>query len=188
MIPCLCSYWPNAISCSQVMEKEKHGCNSSAGLQGWSRPGVCGLDNSGNSCYLNAVLQCLCSTVPLVEHLLNKDTLKELTRYDHNISLSDSKTVNFFPALKLCMHEGQSVAWPRCLFAFWRRCGWDGDPAVHPWRPGPCCAPSSLNLTTILSKTPKNCSSLSSMPCTTTSRRCSALYYHYVLSVINHSN
>uniref|UniRef100_A0A3Q1CA02 ubiquitinyl hydrolase 1 n=1 Tax=Amphiprion ocellaris TaxID=80972 RepID=A0A3Q1CA02_AMPOC len=41
----------------------------------WNRPGVCGLDNSGNSCYLNVVLQCLCSTVPLVEHLLNQDTL-----------------------------------------------------------------------------------------------------------------
>uniref|UniRef100_A0A3B4XNS4 ubiquitinyl hydrolase 1 n=1 Tax=Seriola lalandi dorsalis TaxID=1841481 RepID=A0A3B4XNS4_SERLL len=34
---------------------------------GWNTPGVCGLNNSGNSCYLNAVLQCLCSTVPLVE-------------------------------------------------------------------------------------------------------------------------
>uniref|UniRef100_A0A3Q2CUY4 ubiquitinyl hydrolase 1 n=1 Tax=Cyprinodon variegatus TaxID=28743 RepID=A0A3Q2CUY4_CYPVA len=45
-----------------------------------SRPGVCGLDNSGNSCYLNAVLQCLCSTMPLVEHLLNQDTRKDLGR------------------------------------------------------------------------------------------------------------
>uniref|UniRef100_A0A8D3ATI4 Ubiquitin carboxyl-terminal hydrolase n=1 Tax=Scophthalmus maximus TaxID=52904 RepID=A0A8D3ATI4_SCOMX len=43
-------------------------------------PGVCGLDNSGNSCYLNAVLQCLCSTVPLVEHLLSQDTRRELAR------------------------------------------------------------------------------------------------------------
>uniref|UniRef100_A0A3Q3M1I4 ubiquitinyl hydrolase 1 n=1 Tax=Mastacembelus armatus TaxID=205130 RepID=A0A3Q3M1I4_9TELE len=49
-------------------------------LHDFSRPGVCGLDNSGNSCYLNVVLQCLCSTVPLVEHLLNKDTHKELAR------------------------------------------------------------------------------------------------------------
>lgn len=42
--------------------------------------GVCGLDNSGNSCYLNAVLQCLCSTVPLVEHLLHRDTRRELAK------------------------------------------------------------------------------------------------------------
>ncbi|XP_070767332.1 ubiquitin carboxyl-terminal hydrolase 2-like [Enoplosus armatus] len=64
-------------SCGQMMEKEKRGCSSAARL---NRPGVCGLDNSGNSCYLNAVLQCLCSTVPLVEHLLNQDTRKELAR------------------------------------------------------------------------------------------------------------
>uniref|UniRef100_A0A3Q3D256 ubiquitinyl hydrolase 1 n=1 Tax=Hippocampus comes TaxID=109280 RepID=A0A3Q3D256_HIPCM len=43
---------------------------------GWDRPGVCGLDNSGNFCYFNAVLQCVCSTVPLVEYLLHQDTLK----------------------------------------------------------------------------------------------------------------
>ncbi|XP_077374488.1 uncharacterized protein LOC144017111 [Festucalex cinctus] len=49
-------------------------------LQCWDRPGVCGLDNSGNFCYLNAVLQCVCSTVPLVEHLLHQDTRKELAR------------------------------------------------------------------------------------------------------------
>ncbi|XP_034732253.1 putative ubiquitin carboxyl-terminal hydrolase 50 [Etheostoma cragini] len=64
---------------SITVEKEKQGCSSAVKLQsGWNRPGVCGLDNSGNSCYLNAVLQCLCSTVPLVEHLLNQDTRKEL--------------------------------------------------------------------------------------------------------------
>uniref|UniRef100_A0A3P9IHJ9 ubiquitinyl hydrolase 1 n=1 Tax=Oryzias latipes TaxID=8090 RepID=A0A3P9IHJ9_ORYLA len=44
------------------------------------RPGVCGLENSGNSCYLNAVLQCLCATVPLVEQLLHSDTRKGLCR------------------------------------------------------------------------------------------------------------
>ncbi|XP_030579045.1 uncharacterized protein LOC115775708 [Archocentrus centrarchus] len=71
----------NPNSCGQVMEKDKHRCSSAARLQdGWNRPGVCGLDNFGNSCYLNAVLQCLCSTVPLVEHLLNQDTRKELAK------------------------------------------------------------------------------------------------------------
>uniref|UniRef100_A0A3B3DF29 ubiquitinyl hydrolase 1 n=1 Tax=Oryzias melastigma TaxID=30732 RepID=A0A3B3DF29_ORYME len=44
----------------------------------WRRPGVCGLENSGNSCYLNVVLQCLCATVPLVEQLLHWDTLSEV--------------------------------------------------------------------------------------------------------------
>ncbi|KAM8893694.1 uncharacterized protein AB9W97_010704 isoform 1-T2 [Spinachia spinachia] len=62
----------------QVMEEEPPDCSSAALLHAWNRAGVCGLDNSGNSCYLNAVIQCLCSTVPLVEHLLNRDTRKEL--------------------------------------------------------------------------------------------------------------
>ncbi|KAK9543009.1 hypothetical protein VZT92_000823 [Zoarces viviparus] len=70
----------NSISGGQVVKHEKQGCSSAVRLHGWNRAGVCGLDNSGNSCYLNAVLQCLCSTVPLVEHLLNQDTRKELGR------------------------------------------------------------------------------------------------------------
>uniref|UniRef100_A0A665V5K6 ubiquitinyl hydrolase 1 n=1 Tax=Echeneis naucrates TaxID=173247 RepID=A0A665V5K6_ECHNA len=58
----------NTSRCVQGTEEER---------RGWNRPGVCGLNNSGNSCYLNAVLQCLCSTVPLVEHLLNQETRKD---------------------------------------------------------------------------------------------------------------
>uniref|UniRef100_A0A3B4ZSZ0 ubiquitinyl hydrolase 1 n=1 Tax=Stegastes partitus TaxID=144197 RepID=A0A3B4ZSZ0_9TELE len=66
-------------SSGRVMENDKQ--VSAVKLQTrWSRPGVCGLDNAGNSCYLNVVLQCLCSTVPLVEHLLNQDTRRELAK------------------------------------------------------------------------------------------------------------
>lgn len=64
------------------MDEMKTSRRSGFGLwPGWNRPGVCGLDNSGNSCYLNAVLQCLSSTVPLVEHLMNPDVRTELTKY-----------------------------------------------------------------------------------------------------------
>lgn len=44
------------------------------------QPGLCGLVNSGNSCYMNAVLQCLCSTVPLVEHFLSQQTKEDISR------------------------------------------------------------------------------------------------------------
>ncbi|XP_071757559.1 uncharacterized protein LOC139913444 [Centroberyx gerrardi] len=64
----------------EAMQTEEPGCSSAVRLQGCRQPGVCGLENSGNSCYLNAVLQCLCSTVPLVEYLLNQGTRKELAR------------------------------------------------------------------------------------------------------------
>ncbi|KAG9352240.1 hypothetical protein JZ751_020653 [Albula glossodonta] len=43
-------------------------------------PGLCGLVNCGNSCYMNAVLQCLLCTVPLVEHFLDRRNRSEISR------------------------------------------------------------------------------------------------------------
>lgn len=79
------------------MENKKQGCEKHP-------PGVCGLDNSGNSCYLNAVFQCLCSTVPLVEHLLNQDTRKELARWEHGhcVSLTRLHVSCFSQQSNLC--------------------------------------------------------------------------------------
>ncbi|CAG5858679.1 unnamed protein product [Menidia menidia] len=76
------SSFPETGATNQPKHRVKaHSCAGLTGLERRSnRPGVCGLDNSGNSCYLNAVLQCLCSTVPLVEHLLSQDTRRELAK------------------------------------------------------------------------------------------------------------
>ncbi|PWA19034.1 hypothetical protein CCH79_00004920, partial [Gambusia affinis] len=50
------------------------------------KPGVVGLDNVGNSCYFNAVMQCLCSTMPFVEDLLSQDTRRKLAKCDSRIA------------------------------------------------------------------------------------------------------
>uniref|UniRef100_A0A096LRZ9 Ubiquitin carboxyl-terminal hydrolase n=1 Tax=Poecilia formosa TaxID=48698 RepID=A0A096LRZ9_POEFO len=50
------------------------------------KPGVVGLDNIGNSCYFNAVMQCLCSTMPFVEDLLSQETRRELAKCECRIA------------------------------------------------------------------------------------------------------
>ncbi|XP_047327620.1 ubiquitin carboxyl-terminal hydrolase 18 [Impatiens glandulifera] len=54
------------------------------GLFNWTKTGFppCGLLNCGNSCFANAVLQCLASTRPLVAFLLEKGHQRECRRND----------------------------------------------------------------------------------------------------------
>ena len=45
-------------------------------------PGLCGLENLGNTCYMNSVLQCLSSIQELREYYLDQEFIKHLTTED----------------------------------------------------------------------------------------------------------
>ncbi|KAH6929254.1 hypothetical protein HPB50_025374 [Hyalomma asiaticum] len=47
-------------------------------LQGGNTPGLCGLGNIGNTCFMNAALQCMSNTPPLTEYFMTDRYLSEL--------------------------------------------------------------------------------------------------------------
>ncbi|XP_017159347.1 putative ubiquitin carboxyl-terminal hydrolase 50 isoform X1 [Poecilia reticulata] len=78
----------NTNGCFQMMEGTSYNLRSRpctpSNKEG--KPGVVGLDNIGNSCYFNAVMQCLCSTMPFVEDLLSQETRRELAKCECRIA------------------------------------------------------------------------------------------------------
>ncbi|KAM9326758.1 ubiquitin carboxyl-terminal hydrolase 4 [Gastrophryne carolinensis] len=45
-----------------------------------SKPGLCGLSNLGNTCFMNSALQCLSNTPPLTEYFLTDDYRSEINK------------------------------------------------------------------------------------------------------------
>lgn len=63
--------WPS--SRPQIMRNSVEEQDSYRG-----QPGVCGLTNLGNTCFMNSALQCLSNTPPLTEYFLRSSYLEEL--------------------------------------------------------------------------------------------------------------
>ncbi|XP_054900980.1 putative ubiquitin carboxyl-terminal hydrolase 50 [Poeciliopsis prolifica] len=78
----------NTNGCFRMMEGTSYNLRSrpSTPSNKQGKPGVVGLDNIGNSCYFNAVMQCLCSTMPFVEDLLCHATRRDLEKCDCKIA------------------------------------------------------------------------------------------------------
>ncbi|XP_054625989.1 ubiquitin carboxyl-terminal hydrolase 11 isoform X1 [Dunckerocampus dactyliophorus] len=63
--------WPS--SRPQIMRNSVEDQDSYRG-----QPGICGLTNLGNTCFMNSALQCLSNTPPLTEYFLQSSYLEEL--------------------------------------------------------------------------------------------------------------
>ena len=69
--------------------------------------GLCGLENFGNTCYMNSAIQCLASVDVLKNHFLEKKFISDLNRSstEFNLVIEWYKLIN-------CKYENNNVISP----------------------------------------------------------------------------
>ncbi|GAM18410.1 hypothetical protein SAMD00019534_015850 [Acytostelium subglobosum LB1] len=80
--------------------------------QGPARPGITGLDNLGNTCFMNSSLQCLSNTTPLTRYLLNDKHIADLNK-DNPLGCHGDLAVEYANLIKQVWRGDLSSAGPR---------------------------------------------------------------------------
>ncbi|XP_075751718.1 ubiquitin carboxyl-terminal hydrolase 15 isoform X4 [Rhipicephalus microplus] len=72
--------WPRATRSYSAVSSSynSYSGNYNYDLQGGNTPGLCGLGNIGNTCFMNSALQCMSNTPPLTEYFMTDRYLSEL--------------------------------------------------------------------------------------------------------------